>query len=78
MRIKKVGAIAIKGFALLVVLGMAHRAMAQDATTPYPTMAPIEQYLALVASKAGPSGVVLSTYRPSGPLRTGTHDIAGA
>ncbi len=49
MRKKTVGAIAIKSFALLavlvVVLGMAHAAMAQDATTPYPKMAPIEQYL---------------------------------
>ena len=48
MRKKKVGAIVIKGFALLVllvVLGMGHRAMAQDATTPYPKMAPIDQYL---------------------------------
>jgi hypothetical protein len=45
MRKKKVGAIAIKGFAILVVLGMAHQAMAQDATTPYPKMAPIDQYL---------------------------------
>jgi hypothetical protein len=45
MRIKKVGAIAIKNFALLVVLGMAYQAMAQDATAPYPKMAPIEQYL---------------------------------
>ena len=39
MRMKKVGAIAIKSFALLVVLGAAcfataHQAMAQDATTP--------------------------------------------
>jgi hypothetical protein len=47
---KKVGAIAIKGFALLVVLGTAcfgtaHQAVAQDATTPYPNMAPIDQYL---------------------------------
>jgi hypothetical protein len=42
---KKVAAIAIKGFALLAVLGRAQHAMAQDATTPYPTMAPIEQYL---------------------------------
>jgi hypothetical protein len=47
---KKVAAIAITGFALLVVLGTAHHAMAQDATTPYPTtsylkMAPVEQYL---------------------------------
>jgi hypothetical protein len=50
MREEKVGAIAIKSFALLVVLGtayqtMARQAMAQDATTPYPNMAPIEQYL---------------------------------
>ncbi len=45
MRKKKVGAIAIKSFALLVVLGTAYQAMAQDATTPYPKMAPIDQYL---------------------------------
>lgn len=45
MRKNKVGAIAIKSFALLVVLGMGHQAMPQDATTPYPKMAPIEQYL---------------------------------
>jgi hypothetical protein len=55
MRKKKVGAIVIKSFALLVVLGaacviMPYQAMAQDATTPYPSivpteMAPIEQYL---------------------------------
>jgi hypothetical protein len=47
---KKVSAIAIIGFALLVALGtaylgMAHRAMAQDAVTPSPKMAPIDQYL---------------------------------
>jgi hypothetical protein len=45
MRKKKVGAIAIKSFALLVAVGTAYQAMAQDATTPYPNMAPIEQYL---------------------------------
>jgi len=50
MRKKKVGAIAIKSFALLVVLGtaylgMANQAMTQDAKTTYPSMAPIEQYL---------------------------------
>jgi len=50
MRKKKVGAIAIKSFALLVVLGTAYlatsnQAMAQDAATRYPNMAPIEQYL---------------------------------
>jgi hypothetical protein len=42
---KKVVAIVIKRFALLAVLEMAHHAMAQDATTPYPNMAPIDQYL---------------------------------
>lgn len=55
MRKKKVVAIAIKSFALLVVLGMAsfgagYQAMAQDAVTPSPNlvpakMAPIDQYL---------------------------------
>jgi hypothetical protein len=50
MRKNNVGAIAIKSFALLMVLGTAyqaveHRAMAQDAKAPYPNMAPIEQYL---------------------------------
>jgi len=45
MRKKKVDANAIKSFALLVVLVTAYQAMAQDAKTPYPNMAPIEQYL---------------------------------
>ena len=50
MRKKKVGAIAIKSFALPVVLGTvslgtAKQAMAQDAKTPYLNMAPIDQYL---------------------------------
>ena len=45
MRKKKIGAMAIKSFALLVVLGTSYQTMAQDATTPYPSMAPIEQYL---------------------------------
>jgi len=47
---KKIGAIAIKGFALLVVFGTAYQAVAQPAaaastTTPYTTMAPVDQYL---------------------------------
>ena len=45
MRKKNLGAIAIKRLALLVVLATAYQAMAQDATTAYPNMAPIEQYL---------------------------------
>ena len=63
MRKQKVGAIAIKSFALLVVLGTAYQAMAQDATTPYPTMAPIEQYLMdrtaeiALARSAAPSSI---------------------
>src|ERR1700761_2200021 len=43
MRKKKVN--AIKSFALLLVLGTAYQAMAQEAKTPYPNMAPIDQYL---------------------------------
>jgi hypothetical protein len=43
--LKKISAIAIIGFALPVVLGTVHQAMAQDATTPYPKMAPVDQYL---------------------------------
>lgn len=35
----------IKSFALLVVLGIAHQLMAQNAKTTYPNMAPINQYL---------------------------------
>ena len=45
MRKNEIGAILIKSFALLVVLGAAHQTRAQDATTPYPKMAPIDQYL---------------------------------
>jgi hypothetical protein len=46
----RIGAIEITGFALVAVLGtafqvMVYHAMAQDATTPYPNMAPVEQYL---------------------------------
>jgi hypothetical protein len=45
MRENKVGGIVIKCFGLLVVLGIAYQAMAQDAKTAYPKMAPIDQYL---------------------------------
>jgi hypothetical protein len=50
MRKKKVGAIAIKSFALIVALGTTFQAKAQDAMAPnpvatYPKMAPIDQYL---------------------------------
>lgn len=47
---KKAATIAITGFALLALLGTTYlgrenQAMAQDATTPYSKMAPIDQYL---------------------------------
>ena len=42
---KKIVSIAIKSFGLVVVLGTAYQAMAQDAKTAYPSMAPIDQYL---------------------------------
>jgi len=45
MRKKKVHATAITSFALLLVLGTAYQAMAQDATNHYPKMAPVDQYL---------------------------------
>lgn len=45
MRKQIFGAIGLKSIALLVVLGTASQATAQDATSPYPKMAPIEQYL---------------------------------
>ena len=50
MRKNKISAIAIKSFALLLVLGTAYQAMAQTATTPSTTtphtkMAPVDQYL---------------------------------
>ncbi len=45
MRKMKVYTSAIKNLALLVVLGMVYQAMAQDAATTYPKMAPVDQYL---------------------------------
>jgi hypothetical protein len=66
--LKKNSAIAILGFALLVVLGTVHQAMAQDATAspakPYSKMAPIDQYLmadraaeVALARSAGPESI---------------------
>lgn len=45
MRKENVGAIAVKGIAMLVMLGAAHQAIAQNAATPYAKMAPVDQYL---------------------------------
>ena len=45
MRKKNVRSIVIKSFALFVLFGTAYQPMAQNAATPYPKMAPFEQYL---------------------------------
>lgn len=45
MQSKKVGAIVTKTLALIMLLGTAGYATAQDVKTPYPKMAPVDQYL---------------------------------
>ncbi len=62
MRKKKISAIAVKSFALLVVLGTAYlartnQAMAQGATAPYPNMAPTK----MVPAKMAPIDQYLMT-----------------
>jgi hypothetical protein len=42
---KKVVAMAVKCIATVVMLGTAWYAIAQDARTPYPSMAPVDRYL---------------------------------
>ena len=37
--------IASRSFALVVILGAGWQAQAQDGKTPYPSMAPLDQYL---------------------------------
>ncbi len=45
MQRKILRAVALRSFALVVVLGAARHAQAEDVKTPYPTMAPLNQYL---------------------------------
>ena len=45
MKRKALKTIALGSFVLVAVLGAAWQAQAQDATTPYPSMAPLDQYL---------------------------------
>jgi hypothetical protein len=45
MNRKKFQATASLGFALILILGVTWQAQAQDAKAPYPSMAPLEQYL---------------------------------
>jgi hypothetical protein len=43
--LKIIFAIAIEGFALHMMLGTVYQTRSQDAMTPYPKMAPVDQYL---------------------------------
>ena len=45
MRRKGLRTCVVRSFALVVVLGAAWKAQAQDPKTPYPNMAPVDQYL---------------------------------
>ena len=45
MKRKILNTITARGFALVIMLGAAWQAQAQDAKASYPTMAPLEQYL---------------------------------
>ena len=45
MRQKGLRTFVVRSFALVVVLGTAWKAQAQDTKTPYPNMAPLDQYL---------------------------------
>jgi hypothetical protein len=45
MQEKQIGRTAVTNIALALLLGVAWRATAQNAKTPYPSMAPVEQYL---------------------------------
>jgi hypothetical protein len=45
MKRKIIRTITLGSFALVVILGVALQAHAQDAKTPYPAMAPVDQYL---------------------------------
>src|ERR1700683_4460891 len=45
MKRKIIRTIALGSFALVAVLGAAWQAHAQDTKTPYPNMAPVDQYL---------------------------------
>ena len=45
MRLTGLGTFVASSFALAVVLGAACKAQAQDPKTPYPNMAPVDQYL---------------------------------
>ena len=71
MKRKDPRTIALRGFALVVALGAAWQAQAQDAKAPYPSMAPLNQYLmernaeVALARSAAPESRAPSSLPPS-------------
>ena len=45
MKQNAVRTVALRSFGLVVLVGLVWQAQAQDAKTPYPSMAPLDQYL---------------------------------
>jgi hypothetical protein len=74
MKRKTLRVIASRSFALVVVVAAACQAQAQDAKTPYPSMAPLDQYLMersaeiTLARSAAPESIS----QDRGPLRIRT------
>jgi hypothetical protein len=63
MKRKILTTIAVRSFALVIMWGAAWQARGQDAKTPYPTMAPLEQYL--IADRADEIAMARSAAPPS-------------
>jgi hypothetical protein len=63
MKRKTVKMIALGLFALALALGTARHAQAQDANNPYPSMAPLDQYL--IPDRNAEIGLALSAAPPS-------------
>jgi hypothetical protein len=77
----RVGAVAVKSIVLGFMLGASLHAIAQDAKTPYPSMAPLERYLMedrnseiALARSAAP----VSISRDAGVLVLGRHGYEAA
>jgi hypothetical protein len=71
----KTGAIALKSIGMTFMLGAAWVAIAQDAKTPYPSMAPVDQYLMedksseiALARSAAPESISRDAEVLGGPL----------
>ncbi len=65
MKRKIIRTITLGSFALVVMLGAAWQAHAQDAKTPYPSMAPLDQYLIADPNAGDSSGTEARLRNPS-------------